>query len=100
MSPPCGRSPSSSASTPTGREAGFRAPFDVRKLPGVGPRAEERLLRAGVTTIGGLAALEDDDLRLLLPGKVGRLLRDRARGIDPRKIETQVEAVSISTEET
>jgi DNA polymerase IV len=83
-----------------GREAAFLAPFDVRLLPGVGPRAEERLRAAGVPTIGALAALSDAQLRRLLPGKVGTMLRDRARGIDPRGLETQVERISISTEET
>jgi DNA polymerase-4 len=83
-----------------GREAEFLAPFDVRRLPGVGPRAESRLRAAGIETIGGLAALPDERLRSLLPGKVGGLLRDRARGIDPRGLETQVQRVSISQEET
>jgi DNA polymerase-4 len=94
------RKPGGITVVPAGREAAFLAPFDVRKLPGVGPRAEERLRAAGIATIGGLAALEDDALRALLYGKVGRELRDRARGIDPRRLETQTEAVSISTEET
>jgi len=83
-----------------GREAEFLAPFDVRRLPGVGPRAEARLLAVGIDTIGGLAALSDDHLRSLLPGKVGQLLRDRARGIDPRGLETDTQRVSISQEET
>jgi DNA polymerase-4 len=83
-----------------GKEAAFLAPFDVRLLPGVGPRAEERLRAAQIATIGDLAALGDDALRRLLPGKVGSLLRDRARGIDERGLETQVERISISTEET
>jgi DNA polymerase-4 len=83
-----------------GTEAAFLAPFAVRRLPGVGPKAEERLARAGVTTIGGLAALSDDELRRLVPGKLGPLLRDRAHGIDPRGLERGGEAVSISTEET
>lgn len=83
-----------------GKEASFLAPFDMRLLPGVGPRAEERLRAAGLATIGDLAALDDDALRHLLPGKVGGMLRDRARGIDPRGLETQVERISISTEET
>jgi DNA polymerase-4 len=83
-----------------GKEAAFLAPFDVRLLPGVGPRAEERLRAAQIATIGDLAALDDDALRRLLPGKVGSLLRDRARGIDERGLETQVERISISTEET
>src|SRR4051794_3151921 len=94
------RKPGGITVVPAGREAAFLAPFEVRKLPGVGPRAEERLRAAGVATICGLAALGDDDLPVLLPGKVGRLLRDRARGIDPRGLETQTENVSISTEET
>jgi DNA polymerase IV len=83
-----------------GREAAFLAPLAVRKLPGVGPRSAERLARAGVDTVGALAALDDADLRALLPGKVGRLLRDRARGIDPRGLEHGGERISISNEET
>jgi DNA polymerase-4 len=83
-----------------GREAAFLAPFAVRLLPGVGPRAEERLRAAGVERIGQLAALADDELGRLLPGKVGRLLRDRARGIDARRRELEAETVSIGHEET
>jgi DNA polymerase IV len=83
-----------------GREAGFLAPLPVRVLPGVGPRAEERLKRAGVMTIGGLASLADEELRTVLPGSVGRLLRDRAHGIDPRDLELDAEQVSISAEDT
>jgi DNA polymerase IV len=94
------RKPGGLTVVPLGREAGFLAPFDVRRLPGVGPRSEERLRRAGVTTIGDLAALSDGTLRGLLPGKLGPLLRDRARGIDPRPLELSSETVSISAEET
>ena len=83
-----------------GGEAAFLAPFDVRLLPGVGPRAEERLRTSGIATIGALASLGDAQLRRLLPGKVGSMLRDRARGIDPRGLETEVERIAISTEET
>ena len=83
-----------------GREAQFLAPFDVRRLPGIGPRSESRLRAANIDTIGALAALPDDRLRALLPGKVGALLRDRARGIDPRGFDTQTQRVSISQEET
>jgi DNA polymerase IV len=83
-----------------GREAEFLAPFDVRRLPGIGPRAESRLRAASIETIGALAALPDDRLRALLPGKVGALLRDRARGVDPRGLDTQTQRVSISQEET
>jgi DNA polymerase IV len=94
------RKPGGITVVPAGREAAFLAPFDVGRLPGVGPKARERLEAAGVTTIGGLAALGDDELRSLLPGKVGRLLRDRARGVDPRGLELGGERISISHEET
>ena len=83
-----------------GQEGSFLAPFDVRRLPGVGPKAEARLRPAGVDTIGALAALSDDQLRQLLPGSVGVALRDRARGIDPRGLEFDVQRVSISSENT
>src|SRR5256714_5399633 len=83
-----------------GQEAAFLAPFDVRRLPGVGPKAEERLLAAGVTTIGVLAALPDTELRAVLPGSVGRMLHDRARGVDRRGLEQQVQRISLSIENT
>ena len=95
------RKPGGITVVPPGREAAFLAPFAVRLLPGVGPRAEQRLLGAGIDQIGGLAALEDRDLVRVLPGRIGRLLRDRARGIDPRRLERTAPAnVSISQEET
>jgi DNA polymerase IV len=94
------RKPGGLTVVPAGREAPFLAPFDIRKLPGVGPRSEARLRAAGIDTIGALAALTDTELKRLLPGKVGRLLRDRARGIDPRPLETSTERISISHEET
>lgn len=94
------RKPGGLTVVPPGREAEFLAPFDVRLLPGVGPKAEERLAAAGIVTIGALAALHDGELERLLPGKIGVLLRDRARGIDLRPLELEAEAVSISTEET
>jgi len=83
-----------------GQEARFLAPFDVRRLPGVGPKAEARLQAVGVETIGSLAALADDELRRLLPGSVGAILRDRARGIDPSGLELAAERISISVENT
>jgi len=94
------RKPGGITVVPAGKEAAFLAPFSARRLPGVGPRAEERLRRAGIETIGSLAVLEDDRLRALLPGKLGPLLRDRARGIDPRRLDLTSETVSISAEET
>ena len=83
-----------------GQEAAFLAGLDVRRLPGVGPKAEARLRAGGVETVGALAALSDEDLRRLLPGSVGTVLRDRANGIDPRGLELDGERISISVENT
>ena len=94
------RKPGGLTVVPAGREAAFLAPFPIRRLPGIGPRAEERLLADGIDTIGALAALPEAEVRRLLPGKVGALLHDRARGIDPRPLETSSETISISHEET
>jgi len=94
------RKPGGITVVPPGHEARFLAPLDARLLPGVGPRAEERLRRAGIETIGALAALADAELKTLLPGSVGPLLRDRARGIDPRDLELAGETVSVSAEDT
>ncbi len=94
------RKPGGLTVVPPGGEAGFLARFDVRRLPGVGPKAEERLRAAGVETIGALARLADTELRSVLPGSVGRVLRDRANGIDPRGLELSTERISISVENT
>ena len=94
------RKPGGITVVPAGREASFLAPFPVRLLPGVGPRAEARLAAAGIDLIGQLAALGDAELTRLLPGKVGRLLRERARGVDPRQLELTARSVSIGHEET
>ena len=94
------RKPAGLTVVPVGSEATFLAPFAVRRLPGVGPKAEQRLVAAGVDSIGALACLHDAELKRLLPGSVGRVLRDRARGIDPRGLELQSERISISVENT
>jgi DNA polymerase IV len=94
------RKPGGITVVPPGTEARFLAPLPIRLLPGVGPRAEERLSAAGITTIGGLAALSDTELRSVLRGSIGPLLRDRARGIDPRDLELEIEQVSVSAEDT
>ena len=95
------RKPGGITVVPAGEEAAFLAPLEVRRLPGVGPKAQERLAALGVDTIGKLAALDDAALAGVLPGRVGEELRRRAQGIDPRPVSDEpAEAVSISNEET
>src|SRR5205823_810456 len=73
------RKPGGVTVVPAGREAAFLAAFDVRRLPGVGPRSEERLRRAGIDTIGSLAVGIDDAERIweLASGLLDRALADR-----------------------
>jgi DNA polymerase-4 len=94
------RKPGGLVVVPPGKERSFLAPFDIRRLPGVGPRSEARLKTVGIETIGALASLDEEALRRVLPGKVGSILHARARGIDPRGLEQQATRVSISHEET
>ena len=84
-----------------GEEAAFLAPLPLRALPGIGPRTEERLRAAGLTTVGDVAALDDEALRAISSGRNGEDLRRRARGIDPRRVESvPAERISISSETT
>src|SRR5919197_5180735 len=61
------RKPGGITVVPPGREAAFLAPLDVRRLPGVRPKAEARLRSVGIEAIGGLARLDDDELKHVLP---------------------------------
>lgn len=68
-----------------GQEAAFLAPLPVRRLWGVGPKMEERLIRAGVHTIGALATLDAARLERRL-GHHGLDLQRLARGLDERPV--------------
>jgi DNA polymerase-4 len=95
------RKPAGLTVVPPDGSAAFLAPLELRALPGIGPRLEARLLELGLRTIGDLAALSDDALRRAISGQVGRELRDRARGIDERRVDPQPQPpVSQGAEET
>jgi nucleotidyltransferase/DNA polymerase involved in DNA repair len=69
-------------------------------IPGVGPKTTERLGRIGVRTVAELAAADLGTLRSALGPSLGAALRDRANGIDDRKLETDRERKSESRETT
>jgi DNA polymerase-4 len=71
---------------PPGEEAAFLAPLPVERLWGVGPRTQSALEELGIRTIGQLAAFPAGSLQHRF-GRLGLLLHERARGIDPDPVE-------------
>ncbi|MEW6516846.1 MAG: DNA polymerase IV [candidate division FCPU426 bacterium] len=82
-----------------GREAAFLSPLPIRRLPGVGPKTEPRLLGLGLRRIGDLARLPDPLVRQAL-GEGGLALAAAARGEDDSAVDGRGEAKSVSHEET
>lgn len=66
--------------------AAFLDPQPVHALPGVGPALDKTLTRYGLETVGDLRALPLATLQRIAGAATGRLLSERARGIDPRRI--------------
>ena len=75
------------------------APEPVRLLPGIGPKLARRLAAIGVTQLGDLQALDDEDARRRL-GEDGSALVRRARGEDDRLVDPERETKSVSAETT
>jgi DNA polymerase IV len=85
----------------TADDIGIRIwPMPVRKLYGIGPKTEEHLKKAGIETIGQLAALPIEKLRELFGNSYGQYLYEAARGIDESPLITHWEPKSFSRENT
>lgn len=82
-----------------GNEISFLAPLPAGRLWGIGPKTQARLKNRGVATIGDVAALDDAKLYELF-GSWGREVGQMARGVDARRVESDRETKSISSEET
>jgi DNA polymerase-4 len=67
---------------------------------GVGPATLAALARLGVETVGDIAALPERSLAGAVGPAAGRHLHDLAQGLDPRVVEPDLAAKSISVEET
>jgi len=70
-----------------GKEKQFLAPLPVRKLMGVGKKAEEILLQMNIQTIGGLASRSESELVEAFGKARGRMLHRFANGIDDSPVE-------------
>jgi DNA polymerase-4 len=82
-----------------GQEQSFLEPLSVRVLWGVGPVMAGKLAKMGVTTVGDLSRLREEELRSRF-GKHGAGLARQARGIDRRPVVTEHQVKSISQERT
>ena len=94
------RKPDALVVVPPPEQAALLAPLSVRKMPGVGAVTGDRLVRAGLRTIGDLAAADEGELVRMLGKAHGSGLLAFARGLDPRPVVAEREAKSVSAEET
>ncbi len=74
-------------------------PLPIRKLFGVGEKSLPNVEAAGIHTFGDLRCAGEETVWRAF-GKFGRVMRDRAAGIDDRPVEPNREEKSISSEET
>ncbi|QYM77651.1 DNA polymerase IV [Horticoccus luteus] len=94
------RKPRGFVVVPPGEEAEFLAPLSVGKLPGVGPKTEETLKRAGFAVVEDLVKADERELAKVV-GNFSVELQRQARGLDDRPVETESEdAKSYSQQET
>ena len=82
-----------------GQERAFLAPLPIRRMWGVGPKAQTKLAAFGLERIGDLARAEEHTLQHLL-GSWGLTVHELARGIDDRSVVVGTKAKSIGSEET
>jgi DNA polymerase IV len=75
-------------------------PLACRKINGIGPKAEEKLKRHGIETIGQLAARDLQWLIDTFGQRTGAWLHAASHGQDDRPVETESEPVSMSRETT
>jgi DNA polymerase-4 len=75
-------------------------PLPCRKINGIGPKAEAKLLAQGIRTIGELATHDQPWLQSHFGKVYGAWLYAAAHGQDERPVQTESEPVSMSRETT
>jgi DNA polymerase IV len=83
-----------------GAETAFMRERALRAIPGIGPKAEERLAKLGLCTVADAVAVGHDALLRLVGRDFGEWLWRRAHGIDPSPVVAHHEAKSVSRDET
>jgi DNA polymerase IV (DinB-like DNA polymerase) len=77
----------------------FLEPMPVRKIPGIGPKTEEALVKQGIRLVRDLKRFSQQDLQEMF-GKRGLEFYDAIRGRDESPIQESREPKSIGEEET
>lgn len=85
---------------PAGTETAYLHPLPVRRLWGVGQATYAALETLGIATIGDLAATSVSLLQQRLGPSIGLHLHELAMARDPRQVDTDTEAKSVSVETT
>jgi DNA polymerase IV len=85
---------------PRGQEAAFLAPLPAGVLPGIGPKARERLAAAGLRRVGDLAAAPPAVLQVIFGARWAAGIAARAQGRDDRPLEPDTPAKSLGHERT
>jgi len=75
-------------------------PLPCRKINGIGPKAEAKLVAANIHTIGDLAQAPRDWLIAHFGNSYGAWLHDASHGRDDRPVVTHSEPVTLSRETT
>lgn len=75
-------------------------PLEARRIPGIGPKADERLQRLGIRTIGELAATPPDLLARHFGASMAAFMHAAARGVHDSPVVTVREPKSRSRETT
>lgn len=78
----------------------FMKGLPLRKIPGIGPRAENLFHEQGIRTCGDLQECAFPDLVRLVGASRAQEMHDRCRGIDDRPVEVSRERKSLSVERT
>jgi DNA polymerase IV len=83
-----------------GMEGEFMRRFTLADIPGVGPRAQERLAKVGLRTVDDVLARDRRVLVAQLGEREGEWLYDCVRGVSHGVVESRREPKSISRDET
>ncbi|WP_194756082.1 DNA polymerase IV [Aliidiomarina indica] len=74
--------------------------LSLRRIPGVGPKSQERLAAAGFHKVGDIQICDPSKLQRLLGDHAGLLLHQRCQGIDERPVSLSRMRKQVSVEST